>query len=150
LLIKFRIFARRNLHVKNFAIGCLLLVCWTNTSVIAATNSWRSLTFSQREALAPLAQEWDTLTEAQRSRWLDTAQSYSNLNPDQKKRFNTRLGKWSKLTHEQREAAREKYKAFQNVPAQQRQEVKQMVNHEKMEETTHTNALNTLPGKSIP
>jgi hypothetical protein len=40
------------------------------------------------------------------------------------------LVKWSQLTPEQRNAAREKYSAFNKVPADKREQVKQMVKEE--------------------
>lgn len=72
-------------------------------------------------------QQWDTLPEAQRSRLLETAKRYPQLNHEQKERFHSRLAKWSKLTPEQRKAAREKYRAFNQVPEKEREQVKKMV-----------------------
>lgn len=115
------------LRARNSVIAAFLLLCITGTTASAATVFWRSLSATQREALAPLSQQWDTLPEAQQHRLLKTAKRYSHLTPEQKQRFRDRLTVWSKLTPEQRKAAREKYRAFKKVPAEKREQVKQMV-----------------------
>jgi Protein of unknown function (DUF3106) len=114
-------------QMQNYVVAVFLLLCLTSVPTSAATQSWRSLTPSEREALAPMVQQWDTLPELQRHRLLETAKRYSQLTPEQKQRYHDRLEKWSKLTPEQREAARKKYLAFNKLPAKEREKVKQMV-----------------------
>lgn len=119
-----------HVQMQNHVVAVFLLLCLTIAPNSAAAQSWRSLTPTQREALAPMVQQWDTLPELQRHRLLETAKHYSQLTPEQKQRYHNRLEKWSKLTPEQREAARKKYRAFKKVPAEKREQVKQMVKEE--------------------
>lgn len=116
----------------NYLAALFLLLCLLGVSGIAAAQSWRALTPTQREALAPMVQQWDTLPELQRRRLLETAEHYSRMTPVQKQRYHARLEKWSKLTPEQREAARQKYRAFNKLPAKEREKVKQMVEEEQL------------------
>jgi hypothetical protein len=117
-------------QMQNYVVAVFLLLCLIIAPNNAAAQSWRSLTPTQREALAPMVQQWDTLPELQRHRLLETAKHYSQLTPEQKQRYHGRLEKWSKLTPEQREAARKKYRAFNKLPAEKRDQVKQMVKEE--------------------
>lgn len=119
-----------HVQMQNYVAAVFLLLCLTSVPNSAAAQSWRSLTPTQREALAPMVQQWDTLPELQRHRLLETAKHYSQLTPEQKQRYHGRLEKWSKLTPEQREAARKKYRAFNKLPAEKREQVKQMVKEE--------------------
>ena len=93
----------------------------------ATTQSWKTLTPLQQEALAPIAPEWNKLPQKQRKRLLATAKSYQKLSPDQKQRFQTRLAEWVKLSQEQRNKARETHKAFSKLPPDIKEDVKQQV-----------------------
>lgn len=125
-------------QMRGYAIAVFLLLCLTSAPANAAAQSWRSLTPTQREALAPMVQQWDTLPELQRHRLLATAKHYSRLTPEQKQRYHDRLEKWSKLTPAQREAARAKYRAFKELPEEKREQVKQMVKEEQSRKTLHS------------
>jgi hypothetical protein len=118
------------IQMQNYLATVFLLLCLTGVSNSAAAQSWRSLTPTQREALAPMVQRWDTLPDVQRQRLLETAKRYPHMTSEQKQRYHGRLEKWSKLTPEQRKAAREKYRAFNKVPIEKREQVKQMVKEE--------------------
>jgi hypothetical protein len=50
------------------------------------------------------------------------------------------MEKWSKLTPEQRTRAREKYKAFNKVPAEQREAVKKMVREQQVNQAASATA----------
>ena len=98
-----------------------------STPAQAATQTWKTLTPAQQEALAPIAQEWDKLPQKQQKRLIATAKRYPKLNPDQKQRFQTRLSDWVKLSQEQRNKAREKHKVISRLPPGKREEVKRKV-----------------------
>ena len=119
-------------QTPTYQVSVFLLLCLISAPGVAAAQSWRSLTPTQREALAPMVQQWDTLPELQRHRLLQTAKHYSQLTPEQKQRYHSRLEKWSRLTPEQREAARKKYRAFNKLPAKEREKVKQMIKEEQL------------------
>jgi len=126
---------------------CLFMCMWTNgvhqaisrLTVVAilgtllcmpahaAIRPWSTLTHTQQEALAPIAQEWNTFPEKQQKRMLATTKGFQQLTPDKKQLFHKRLVEWSKLTMEQRNRAREKYKAFKKVSPDKREAVKRMV-----------------------
>jgi len=112
------------------AFAFFMLLCLFATVSSAAAASWNSLSPSQQEALAPLAQQWDTLPEEDQQRWIKTAKRYPGLSPEKKQRFRNRVAAWNKLTPEQRKAAREKYRAFKKVPKEKRDQVKQMIKQE--------------------
>lgn len=79
--------------------------------------TWVALDASQREILAPLADEWARLDPDSRKRWLGVALRYPKMTPIGQKRVNTRIGKWAALTPQQRAEARARYKRMR----QQRQ-----------------------------
>ena len=119
----------------------LALCCSLNFSfAYASPQAWQKLSPSEQEALAPLHAQWDSLPEHQQHHMLGIAQHYPGLNSDAKQRFLSRLSTWAKLTPEQRQAARDKYRAFSKVPADKREQVKQMIrqNEEaKMQQPDH-------------
>lgn len=110
-----------------FPVLCLAL---SISPATASPQPWHSLTPSQQETLAPLAQQWNGLPEAQQHNLLNVAKHYPELSAEEKQRFLSRLGAWSKLTPEQRQAARDKYRAFSQVPENKREQVRQMVKEE--------------------
>ncbi len=72
--------------------------------------TWVALDASQREILAPLADEWARLDPDSRKRWLGVALRYPKMTPIGQQRVNTRIGKWAALTPQQRAEARARYK----------------------------------------
>ena len=112
--------------MKKFVVTCFLLLTWSSTTAFAAAKPWGSLSAEQHDALAPLAQEWDKLPASDQQQLLNTAKGYARLGSEEKARFHISLPAWVKLTPVQREAARDKYKAFQKVPADQQEKVRQL------------------------
>jgi hypothetical protein len=114
----------------RLAQGLSLAICLSAVSsfpAYAAKQPWITLTPTQQEALAPIAQQWDTLPDIQQKRLLATTKRYPKLTPQQKQLYLTKLTDWSRLTPDQRNRAREKYKAFSKVAPEKRAEVKKMV-----------------------
>ena len=133
------------IKMQNYLVAVFLLLCLTGVPNNAAAQSWRALTPTQREALAPMVQQWDTLPALQRHRLLETAEHYSQMTPVQKQRYHSRMEKWSKLTPEQREAARKKYRAFSKLPAKEREQVKQMVQEEQRKNRQPASGISAEP-----
>jgi Protein of unknown function (DUF3106) len=155
LIDSWKHYKRMNSFVRgqtpNLLVSVFMLLCLICVPGSAAAQSWRSLTPTQREALAPMVQQWDTLPELQRHRLLETAEHYPQLTPIQKQRYHDRLEKWSKLTPEQREAARQKYRAFKKLPAKEREKVKQMVKEEQLKKARQSaSGVAAAPANSQP
>ncbi len=109
------------------SIVLALALAYSLNTAIAAPEAWQSLKPSEKEALSPIYPQWNSLPEAQQHNFRHLAQHYADLNADGKRRFLSRLATWARLTPAQRQAAREKYRAFSQVPAEKREQVKQMI-----------------------
>lgn len=107
----------------TLALCCALHMAHT----FAAQEPWQSLSPSEKEALSPVYPQWNSLPETQQRHLRHLAQHYAGLSMDGKRRFLSRLATWAQLTPAQRQAAREKYRAFSQVPAEKREQVKQMI-----------------------
>jgi hypothetical protein len=108
--------------------AALALCCALHISLAcAAPLPWQALSPSEQVALAPIYQQWNNLPETQQTNLRHIAQHYADLNADGKHRFSSRLSAWAQLTPAQRQAAREKYRAFSQIPAEKREQIKQMV-----------------------
>lgn len=95
--------------------------------VFAAPEPWQALSPAEKIALSPIYPQWSGLPEQQQHNLRRLAQHYADLTPDGKRRFQSRLVTWARLTPAQRQAAREKYRAFSQLPAEKREQVKQLV-----------------------
>lgn len=111
----------------NKLAAALVLCCALCSPATASALPWQTLTATEREALAPLIQQWNNMPESQQLHLQHLARHYPDLNADEKRRFRSRLTTWARLTPEQRQAARNKYRAFSQVPAEKREQIKQMV-----------------------
>lgn len=94
---------------------------------LAAPEPWQALSPAEKEALAPIYPQWSGMPEQQQHNLRHLAQHYAALTPDGKRRFQSRLVTWARLTPAQRQAAREKYRAFSQLPAEKREQVRQLV-----------------------
>lgn len=109
-------------------ITAAALCCALNAPIASASpEPWLTLPPAEREALAPLYPLWNSLPETQQHNLRHLAQHYPKLNREEKNRFLSRLATWAQLTPAQRQAAREKYRAFSQVPAEKREQVKLMI-----------------------
>lgn len=113
--------------MKRITLTLALCCALHLTHAFAAQEPWQTLSPSEKEALAPIYSQWNSLPETQQRHLRHLAQHYAALNLDGKHRFSSRLATWARLTPAQRQAAREKYRAFSQVPAEKREQVKQMV-----------------------
>lgn len=112
----------------NKLIVAMAVICaLTAQTAAAAPEPWSALPPAEREALAPLHPQWNSLPEKQQHNLRILAQHYPKLKMDEKRRFQNRLVTWAQLTPAQRQAAREKYRAFSQIPAEKREQIKQMV-----------------------
>lgn len=87
---------------------------------------WSDLPASQKQILAPLAEDWDQLEDWRRKKWLDIAQRYPTMGATEQARVQRRMREWVKLSPEERKAARELFKNVQKATPEQREALKQM------------------------
>ncbi len=87
--------------------------------------AWAGLNNSQRQTLAPLAEQWDTLDQTRRKKWLAIAQRYPSMSDDEKQRLQRRMKSWAALTPAQRARARAQYKNLQGISPQKREALKE-------------------------
>ena len=80
--------------------------------------SWRRLSSSERQALAPLEQVWPTLGEGARRRWLVIASNFAAKSRATQDRMHARMVQWSKLSSSQRAEARLRYLQTAKLDAQ--------------------------------
>lgn len=113
--------------MKLFTATLALSCAFHMSLACAAPVSWQALSPSEQVALAPIYQQWNSLPETQQNNLRHIARHYADLNADGKHRFSGRLSAWAQLTPAQRQAAREKYRAFSQIPAEKREQIKQMV-----------------------
>jgi hypothetical protein len=86
---------------------------------------WKQLNSTQKQILAPLADQWDALDHARRKKWLGIADRFGAMTPDEQKRLQTRISDWARLSADERKAAREKYKSLQSAPPETKETLKQ-------------------------
>ena len=115
--------------MKILLIVLTLLYVLNVPHAAAAPTPWQKLTPTEQVALAPLYPQWQNLPETQQNNLRRLAQRYHSLDADAKRRFLTRLATWAQLTPAQRQAAREKYHAFNQLPHEKREQVKQIIKH---------------------
>jgi len=88
-----------------------------------ARPTWRQLTPTQREALAPLESRWDGYDAARKQKWLEVAAKYPKLTPDGKRRLHDRMAEFAQLTPQQRQTLRENFRKAYELPAEHRRAV---------------------------
>ena len=88
------------------------------TGSAVQSPSWRRLSASQRQALAPLEQVWPTLSEGARRRWLVIASNFPAKSRATQDRMHARMAQWSKLSSSQRAEARLRYLQTAKLDAQ--------------------------------
>lgn len=99
-----------------------------NTSVAVAasassggSNSWASLTGSQRRALQPLAALWPTMEISNKERWVNVSNRFGSLSPQEQQRMQERMTQWSKLPPQQRGEARLRFQQTRQLSPEERQ-----------------------------
>jgi hypothetical protein len=90
-----------------------------------AKPAWKDLSSTQRDALAPLANDWDGFDRSRKLKWLDVASKYPQLSPEGQKRLHERMVEFVKLTPEQRRTARSNFQRAYELPMEQRQSLVQ-------------------------
>ena len=88
------------------------------TGAVVQDPSWRRLSSTQRQALAPLEQVWPTLGEGARRRWLVIASNFAAKSRATQDRMHARMAQWSKLSSSQRAEARLRYLQTAKLDAQ--------------------------------
>lgn len=116
-------------YLKDISDGQLLtLACIVVAAVLVwgsvRTPEWPHLTPWQQAVLAPVEQSWEELSHWQRVRLLKAASRYSEMSEHEQRRFGRRLEYWMALSAEQRADARATYRAFANLPDEDRSELR--------------------------
>lgn len=90
---------------------------------VALTQStWKELTPTQRQALAPLATEWDKMGPIRKTKWLQITSNFPKMKPDEQLRIQDKMREWVKLTPDQRQIARENYNRAKKINPNQKSE----------------------------
>ncbi len=92
------------------------------TGALVQDPSWRRLSSTQRQALAPLEQVWPTLSEAARRPWLVIASNFPAKSRATQDRMHARMAQWSKLSSSQRAEARLRYLQTAKLDAQSKRQ----------------------------
>jgi hypothetical protein len=75
-------------------------------SMGTSTDTWASLSKSDKVALAPLEKSWSVLSEGQRRKWQAIAKTFPALGPTEQEKLHSRMVDWAALSAKDREAAR--------------------------------------------
>jgi hypothetical protein len=92
--------------------------------VPAATTGgagWKSLTPSQRSALAPLERDWQTIAPDQQQKWLEVAARFPKMPAAEQQRIQARMSEWAKLSPKERGEARMHYQEVRQLSPAERQ-----------------------------
>lgn len=105
------------------------LLFFASFSAFAVTQEvkpihWRDLHPTQKQVLAPVAQEWDKMPALLQKRMVGVADRFQKMSPAEQKRAQANLRDWAKLTPEQRAYARQNYRQLKKLPPEKRQEIK--------------------------
>lgn len=121
---------------------------------LAQNSSWKNLTPSQQQALAPLAKEWDSMETNRKDKWLIIANKFQKMSPEEKIRVQDKMNEWVKLTPAQRTAARENYLRSNKVQPDQRtqqwQEYQQLTEEQKAQLSKRQSQKNIITNLPTP
>ncbi|MEO6364233.1 MAG: DUF3106 domain-containing protein, partial [Caldimonas sp.] len=81
---------------------------------------WQALSASQRQALAPLAQEWPAIDATRKQKWVALAARFPTLGADERARITARMSEWARLTPAERGQARLRFEEARQLPAPDR------------------------------
>lgn len=93
--------------------------------------TWGQLSPYERQVLAPLAAEWDKFSDLQRHNLVGVAKRYPTLSREEQARVQVRLTDWARLTPQQRDLARKNFQVINQLPPEQRKEVKRKLQQRK-------------------
>lgn len=111
-------------------LAVLIAALWLATPASAAVTPidaprWQALSPSQKDVLAPLADDWNDLDDLQRYKWIGIADRYPRLTPEEQARIRARMRDWAKLRPEQRDRARDQYRTLRNIPLDRRESLQE-------------------------
>jgi hypothetical protein len=87
---------------------------------LAQNENWENLTPSQKQTLAPLANEWNNFVPDRKQKWLVMANKFQKMSPEERQRIQEKMQAWTKLTPAERAVARENYLRSNKLQPEQR------------------------------
>lgn len=84
--------------------------------------TWRDLTPSQRQNLAPLERDWPGLSTASKAKWLEMSSRFATLPADEQQRVKARMADWARLTPAERGQARLSFQEKKALTPEQKQQ----------------------------
>lgn len=94
-------------------------VAWANSST-GGGPAWQSLTPSQQQILAPLAQDWPHMAANRKAKWLEVAARYPAMPAEGKQRMQERMADWARMSPEQRGQARSNFQEARRLSHEER------------------------------
>lgn len=70
---------------------------------------WKTLSVSQRQALAPLERDWASFDAAQKLKWIELSQRFPSMPAQERARIQGRMAEWARMTPAERGQARLRY-----------------------------------------
>jgi hypothetical protein len=113
------------IHKLAISLGVLAFGALAGQGVHA--QAFSQLPPPEQQVLAPLSGEWDSFTAQRKKKWRDVANRYPSLSPDEQQRLTTRMQGWARMTPEDRRVAREQFREMKKPdtnPPEQREELK--------------------------
>jgi hypothetical protein len=104
-----------------------MLLAGSITAAWGAANAtggptWQSLTPSQRQVLAPLAQDWPQLSANRKAKWLEIAARYPAMPVEGQQRVQERMTEWARLSPEERGQARSNFQETRRLSHEERRD----------------------------
>ena len=87
-------------------------------------GSWDNLTESEREVLAPFADQWESLTAERQQRLAAGARRFAEVNAEQRAAARGRFETWRDLSDTQRAQIRDRYRQFQSLSAREKARIR--------------------------
>src|SRR5207244_4373323 len=89
--------------LRALIAGAALAVALASVSALAGpattrSPSWRELSTTDQQVLAPLSAEWDKLDTSRKQKWLGIARRYPTMQPAERERIQQQMRTWTQLT----------------------------------------------------
>ncbi len=85
-----------------------------------AAPTWKSLTPTQREALAPLAPVWGEISSNRKRKWIVLSANFKALSPQDRATLHGRMNEWASLSSVERNRARLNFALTRDLPHEEK------------------------------